>query len=150
MKNRKMSSEKFKFNGRIAALLVIAVVCLILFLTVFGFSLLKSFQVKQAQEIDMQLTVGNYTGFNVNTSALFFGTVVPGGTSKRSINIHNPLETPLKVMLSIEGELSQWALVSNNSFELKPNESREILIEINVPSSAEFGEYNSTFIITFK
>ena len=60
------------------------------------------------QEIAMYLTVANYTGFNVDTDALYFGAVGPAATSRRNVSITNIYGEPLRVTVDVAGELRPW------------------------------------------
>lgn len=101
------------------------------------------------KEIDMYITVGNYTGFNVNTSALFFGTVVKSGSSERYFIVTNEYNKELKVKINIKGELEDWTSLSENNFMLEKNANKTVTIKVNIPTEVESGDYTSIMKIKF-
>lgn len=100
-------------------------------------------------QYDMFLNVDNYTGFNVETSAIFFGTVKPGAMSMRNIQFENNNVT-LKVVIFTEGDLAKWVYTDKNSFILNPSEKKTVTIKALVPKNAEFGNYNGKIIVQFE
>ncbi len=98
----------------------------------------------------MHLTVGNYTGFDVTTNALIFGTVMPSSYAKRKINITNINERIHKIYIKPTGELAKWTTLSENKFVLKEGQSKEIAIKIDVPHDAEYREYTGSLKIIFR
>lgn len=103
----------------------------------------------EVKEIDMYLTVANYTGFNIDTEAIFFGTVIKGGTARRIITINN-YHIESNVFIVIEGDLKKWVSISDNNFTMHPNESRNITISTSIPQNAEFKNYTGKLRILFK
>ena len=101
------------------------------------------------EEIDMYITVGNYTGFNVNTSALFFGTVAKSGSSERYVVVTNEYSEELKVKINIKGELEDWTSLSEKKFMLEKNANKTVNVKVNIPPDVEFGDYTSTMEIKF-
>ena len=102
------------------------------------------------EEIYMYITVGNYTGFNVNTSALFFGTVVKSGSSERYVVVTNEYNESLKVKINIKGELKDWTRLSENNFMLEKNANKTVNVKVNIPPDAESGGYTGTMEIRFR
>jgi len=137
--------EKIKTKRAILTLLLIAAISSIS--TYFIYTYLESYEIKT---IDMHLTVGNYTGFDVTTNALVFGTVMPSSYAKRKINITNINERIHKIYIKPTGELAEWITLSENKFVLKEDQSKEIAIRIDVPYDAKYGEHTGSLKIIFK
>ena len=102
------------------------------------------------EEIYMYITVGNYTGFNVNTSALFFGTVAKSGSSERYVVVTNEYSEELKVKINIKGELEDWTSLSEKKFMLEKNANKTVNVKVNIPPDAESGGYTGTMEIRFR
>ena len=127
----------------------------LLFLVVVFFSLLtytiyNAFKPAEVKTIEMYLTVGNYTGFDVNASALIFGTVMPSSSAQRTVNITNIDENMHKVYIKPTGELAKWTSISEDKLILKGDESREVKVRVSAPLDAEHGEYTGKLKIIFK
>lgn len=99
-------------------------------------------------EIEMFAKVSNYTGFNVDTEAIFFGTLIPSSQSTRIINITNNNGASL-VKLKTKGELKKWVTLSEKQFTLEKDEIKTIKINIAIPKNAQFGEYEGVLKIYF-
>jgi hypothetical protein len=104
----------------------------------------------QTTAIGMHLTVGNYTGFDVNTSALFFGTVAGGGISERYVDIGNEFSQPLNVQVFFTGDLAPWASASEAAFRLDVDGTRTVNVSVHVPAGAEPGDYSGTMEVVFR
>ncbi|QQG38605.1 MAG: hypothetical protein HYS32_03285 [Candidatus Woesearchaeota archaeon] len=98
------------------------------------------------REIDIFITIGKVVGFNVNPSAIYFGTVPKGGISKRTIQ----LNTTEKSIIEIKtyGEASDWISVDKNKFIL--DGSTNITVIADVPVNSELGNYTGKLKIYFR
>ena len=101
------------------------------------------------QQFDMYLTVGNYTGFNVDTSAIFFGTVSPGGRGTRNVIITNNANATTRIELQTNGELARLVSFSNNSFSLAPGENSSVAVTATVPVDMPYGNYTGKLVIQY-
>ena len=101
------------------------------------------------QEFDMYLTVGNYTGFNVDTSAIFFGTVSPGGRGTRTVIITNYANATTRIELQTNGELARLVSFSNNSFSLAPGENSSVAVTATVPVDMPYGNHTGKLVIQY-
>ncbi len=101
------------------------------------------------QELDIYLKVGNYTGIDVDTSAVVFGTIMPTGRASRDIVITNEDVKQHKIRINIAGKLKDWITMSDNRFNLDASENRTITLTINVPGNARYGNYTDRLMIIF-
>lgn len=129
-----------------SALILAGAVIISVIITATTFHLFPPYDVK---ELGMYLQVSDYTGFNVETSAVIFGTIPPGGTGKRDITVSNLAATPKQVVIKTEGELAEWVSVEENRFLIQVNESKTINVFVYVPENAEFGNYTGTLKMLF-
>ena len=114
--------------------------------TVMVFHLVPS---HETEELEMRLQVSDYVGFDVETSAIVFGTVPPGGMGQRDIIINNLADEPRNILIRAEGGLSEWVSVSENMFLVLANEEKPVSVHVQVPEDAEFGNYTGTMKIHF-
>jgi hypothetical protein len=129
--------------------LFLIMLCVVV-ITAVSFILFYSYyMVLQVREIKMQLTIGDHIGFNVDTDALYFGTIPPGGIGNREIHIKNENYTQVKVNIKIFGPARKWIQVTNNNFILKKGESKDITFYSYVPKNIAYGIYNGEIKIIF-
>ena len=100
-------------------------------------------------EVRMQLNVADYTGFNLDTDALYFGAISPGGSGTRDLNMVNDRSGPRKVSVFLEGELAGWVQPSEGSFVIDGGGSKAVTFKVSVPPSAVTGEYSGTIRLVF-
>ena len=87
-------------------------------------------------------------GLNTDTDALRFGSLRSGGGSNRFVEISS--EKPSWVTVQLKGDLAQWVWVSNESFFLDKGEVDKVRFKLDVPGSAESGNYTGTAVFIFK
>src|SRR3989344_5117333 len=112
----------------------VAAISLALFISLMA--IVNHSKTVDSKEFQMYLNVDDYIGFNVDTEALFFGTVLAGGESSRSVNLENNFDVPLKVVIKAMGTLADWTSVSNNSFWMAANYTESVKVTIKVPEDA--------------
>jgi hypothetical protein len=102
----------------------------------------------QIVEYPTHLTVtAENVGVNVDTDALWFGHVPVGGSSARPIVVASSQKSFVKI--KAEGELAKWLIVSENNFKLMPDNKKEVMIKLDVPSNAEITSYEGTLSVYF-
>lgn len=104
------------------------------------------YKVKKVTVYNMSLTVGNSVGFNLDAQEINFGTLTPGGGSKREIFM--VVDKPTKVIIFMEGELANWTAVSDNDFIFEGNKS--IIFTAVAPENASLGTYTGKAIIVLR
>ena len=125
--------------GRRHILLIISVIVLFGFL-IFSFKFLFDHR-----EVSMFVKVSDYVGFNVNTSALYFGAISPGGSGFRFLELNS--FDKRKVFIVPSGKIKKWVSYSENGFVFEGNKS--VKITVNVPKDVEFGEYSGKLKLIF-
>ena len=123
----------------------------------------SSITYKEIRAIDMKVNIGDYVGFNLDTSYLEFGTMMPGGYSERTLDIHNDGNIPLRIEIEIiekkdinyflgeyEQLPEQWIIISENNFLLKPGEGKSVKFSIKPKEGAEQGNYMAQSIIKMR
>lgn len=107
------------------------------------------FVIKEIKTIEMHVKVDDYVGFNLDTDKLYFGTVMPGGSAKRSIKISNHYGYEIKVKIYTGGIISNWVYLNNTKFILQPNETIDVPFTVNVPKDTPYGNYTGKIKIVF-
>ena len=135
-----------KKNHIFILLLVIALISITTTILFYSFYIIEN-----VREFDMNLIVGNHTGFDVNTEKLTFGMITPTGSScTRYIFISNKKDYPLRVYINFYGNFANWVSVSDNYFVLKPDEEKKLSFTASAPRDAAYGNYTGTARFVFK
>ncbi len=108
------------------------------------------FFARDLQALPMHITVGDRMGFNTGTEALYFGTVIPPGSSTRYINVSHDERFPMKLKITTSGEMSEWMHVSENNFVVNPGQTKTIKVMAQIPKDVPLGNYTGTLYIDFK
>jgi len=102
----------------------------------------------EAAQTKMYLTVtAEEYGLNVDTDALWFGSITPGSSSSRPVNISSSRDS--KVVIKATGELAKWIVVSKNNFKIATGEKAEVWIAVNTPTSAQTRDYEGLLTVYF-
>ena len=131
---------------------------LILVIILISFSIIANIyktkeQVVEIEEIYMSMEFDNtiIAGFDANKTALTFGKIPLGSTSKRSFTVYNDLEFPIRIKIEKEGDISPYILISDASFNLDIAEEREIIVLATPAEGIEEKKYEGKLkIITTK
>jgi hypothetical protein len=141
MKRRNTKSSK-KMNRIMIIAIVLLAAGIVLNATAFMIP-------TSANEFDMYLTIDNYTGITVDTEAIFFGTVTPGGQNTRNVIITNNANATTRIELQTNGELARLVSFSNNSFSLAPGENSSVAVTATVPVDMPYGNYTGKLKILY-
>jgi len=114
----------------------IAVSVLVTFFAFFSINL------PEVMDVPIHFNVSDVMGFNVNTSALYFGTIPPSGTGTRHISIENMDGYAKMVGIRFFGQAAPWTYTENPSFTIGPHEKIKVPVNVHVPEDAPFGEYS--------
>jgi len=142
-----MKANKKKVNFLILLLLFI----IIFVLGVFLFSnLIDYLSILEKQELYARVIVSDHYGVDVNSSALMFGMIVPGSSSVRKTTITNDHSQDINVEIFVKGDIKEFLQISENDFNLKTGESKEIVFAAIAPGDKEFGVYEGKVIFIIK
>ncbi len=84
-------------------------------------------------------------GFDVNTSAITFGSIIIGGTSTRSILVNNSYPFPIRVKPEIEGDIAQ--LVTYDPTIINPYNTSKFYLTIYADSYDLVGNYTGNITL---
>jgi hypothetical protein len=121
----------------------------ILLITVFvsiclSFYLVNKTLLFSYKEVAIDFKVEEHLGFNSDKDALHFGTLIPGYTGFRNLDIQNIDCKKCRVVLKTD---SKWINIDKNNFILNQNEKETVYVYLNVPTDAKIGQYNNTLKI---
>lgn len=116
---------------------------------IFIFTLYLHFDILEKQEIFIELTIGNKTGFNLDSGKISFGAITPSSNSERVIYLKNIYDFPVKVELSAEGNVSKFLNYQDRYF-FEKHETKIVKIVASYSEGAEFGNYSGNLSIVFK
>ncbi|MBI4739489.1 hypothetical protein HY772_08185 [Candidatus Woesearchaeota archaeon] len=138
---------------KIAALLLVPlVICLgVILLSIFVL-LILNMQKYEVQELRMDITIGNYTGVNLDHDGIHFGTSKKGEERAitREVIVINNSTYNKKVAIEVVGNISKLISVSDNYLILPPDSNRSVLISAKVRREAEYGTYTGILRAVFK
>ena len=87
----------------------------------------------------------NLEGFDLNSSALTFGSIVFGGSSSRSVLVDNPYSFPVRVEPFVEGTISE--LVIYSPMIVSPHNSSSFQISVFSGPNISLGGYTGNISI---
>jgi hypothetical protein len=123
-------------------------ICLVIFIVVtigvvyfYAFNTLIGYK-----EYDVDYTIGNYMGFNLDEDAIHFGTVIPGMKTSRNINISSDRDAMINIYVK---NLDYFGIEENNFF-LNAGESKEVKLFVIPSYGAKEGNYSGKLEIVYK
>lgn len=106
---------------------------------------------RNTRKIPMEATVVKEgVGLNAGTDKCYFGHVPLNGTSERNLTLSHTFSYPARVSIKSEGNITRFLAISDDSFILDTNESREIKVRVSVPKGTETGKYEGTLKVIFR
>ena len=84
-------------------------------------------------------------GFDVNSSALTFGSFAIGGSSTRSILVNNSYSFPVRLEPVAEGSISQ--LIVYSPLTIQPYTTSSFKITVSAPLNATLGNYTGNISV---
>ena len=99
--------------------------------------------------IPVKVAVGNHSGFNIETSYLEFGMLVPGTNGIRNVTLTNGGQRK-DVTVSWSGSIKNWISSDTKYFILEPNQTSNIQFVLEVPSTAKQGNYSGQVRIVLR
>ncbi len=103
----------------------------------------------EVREVRMHVKVANYTGFNLDTDALYFGAIAPTGSGSRDIVLVNEEPRDKLVRVVMYGSLAPWVQPADNNIILPGNSNMSLNFAVHIPQDAEPGEYEGTIRLVF-
>jgi hypothetical protein len=99
--------------------------------------------------IDAEFIVGDHTGVNLDTDKLYFGMVVPGGSSERAAKIENTYDFPVKIKVFVTKNIADYIFLDRD-FIAPPNNITKIPVAVYVPDDLPYGNYTGKIRFEFR
>jgi zona occludens toxin (predicted ATPase) len=146
-KNKKIKKAK-KINQKNYLLIFFILFFLVLILSLYN--LFNYLSVLEKREIHTEVIVSDKVGIAINESALLFGMVMPGASSRKNITIINDYEQDIKVDIVSKGNIKNFLFASENSFIMDKGELKEIKFFVKIPKDTNYGKYEGKIIFVIK
>ena len=111
-------------------------------------------------EMDVNVSLPNQVGFNLDKDKMHFGEVpISGSSGFRTITLENEYDDTMKVIMNAEGEIEDWLVyeADNQTYNgklitfLEPGEKKDVKITLDVPWDATVGKlYEGELMILWK
>lgn len=88
-------------------------------------------------------------GFDLNSSALHFGNLLPESGSTRYVSITNPYDYQTYMVVTAQGNISSL-LRFNNSMYFLPGETRRVGITVSLGKDVSDGDYSGMVLFHFR
>ncbi len=98
--------------------------------------------------MDVSVVGEQNIGFNMDTDGLHFGTMMPGFTGARNIEIKD-VGRDILVEILTAGEMKAW-VVHDNRFMMKKGEQRNVTFSLAVPENASLRNHTGTVTFILK
>lgn len=132
--------DKSKNTMRVG--IVVFLIIVIFLLSVFLFAnFIDYLAVLDVEELYASVIVGDKYGLDVNGSALTFGMMPPGSTGTREFFLENKYKQDVRVKIYAKGDIADFLEISQNSFVLREDESRNVSVHVRPPHDAELRVY---------
>jgi len=125
--------------------IVIAIICIVVIIAMIIILVNSYVKMSSIRVIDVNFSISDYIGFNLDQESLNFGTTVPGGTATRVLELVS--DRPVKVHIVVNGEVEKWIYVSENDFIL--DGKKEVGFAIKAPDETPMGNYTGKVTIFF-
>jgi hypothetical protein len=114
-----------------------------------SYLLFQQFSAPQTVELYASLNVSSTVGVDVNSTALTFGSIPPGGTSVRNVVVSNTDGYDRTASFGIEGDIGRFVRLPQDTL-VKAHSNASIAIRADVPSDATDGSYAGKLKITLR
>ena len=130
--------------------LLVFTIMLVFIVIIAGIFFYNSYVIKEVKTLYMQVEISDRVAFKVNPDAIWFGKILPGGSSKRDLTLTNNYNYPLVVSIKITGDIAPYASVSANNFIMQAHESRPLTYYAKSHAGQALGNLTGYTKISFK
>ncbi len=101
------------------------------------------------QKYNLSAIVSSHYGIGFFDYNIFLGKVPPNAQGIRKLQINNNRSVPVRVIVQIYGNISQFINLSFYDTVLQPNETQTLRLAFAPPEGTKYGNYSGElFIIT--
>jgi len=87
-----------------------------------------------------------FLGFAADPGIANFGSVPRGNVGERAIILRNENEFPETIKFTAKGEIGPWISFQENNFVLGRNETKQVIVNVNVPNDAALGVHKGEIV----
>ena len=104
----------------------------------------------KTETIQVQFSVGNSVGIDVDSTALNYGRILPGGLAVRNVIVNNSYDIPVKVNIFISSGLEKYVSSEKNNVVLPPFSQEKISFYLVTQTETNQGNYSGTVKFVFR
>ncbi len=119
-----------------------------LFLICFSFYLWFS-RPLEVRVLDVGFIVGNKMGFDLNSSSLTFGIVLPGSAGVKTVLIENNYDFPVKLRVLVSKELGDF-IFSDSEIIILSKGVVPVDFTLILPAEIALGNYSGKLMFEFR
>jgi hypothetical protein len=143
---RKNKSRQMNRNFFAVASLILVVSSIFLAVAFTGF--VRSLPL-ESKEVDVSFEISDVLGVDLNTSALTFGTVVPGYSLERNVIIQNRNDFPVEAIVRFSADIDRFLSAPEKTLIL-PGEEKAISVTLVISKDEKFEAHSGTAIFEMK
>ena len=117
-------------------------ILILIFLTVYSYFGREPIQENKYYS---HLEIGEISGFDVNNSALMFGSILPKGSASRKITVDNTYDFDILVKFLAEGDISDFFF--KEDVLIKRGEVRDIYLSVVALEDSNKGFYDGNISV---
>lgn len=100
--------------------------------------------------LETKFYVSDRGGFEINTTALTFGKLSPGGSSSKKVYVSNERNFSVRIEIFASENIA-YLLSMEHEIILQPSENKTLGFNLYVPNNMSFGEYHGKVVLkTYK
>ena len=137
-----------RLSRRPVVLTICIVLCAIVGISI-AVAVFSSNNIAEIRDIPADVSIGSIPGFNADTDALHFGTIVSGSYARRSLKVESSED---RIVTAIAyGNISPMITVSENNFFVGPGKPKMIEVTVYSPPDDErTGDYSGFVRLIFR
>ena len=136
--------NKRKHNSR----LFFVIISIILLLIIIFFFLFY-FKPLETRVIEVKFSVADHPAFDLDSSKLVFGKVLPGSNAIRNIVLENKYDFPIEVKVLASKNIVQF-LQADSSFVIEAFNTSKFPVNLRIPNNAVFGDYSGKILFEIR
>lgn len=127
---------------------ILSMTCIILLIYI-GWLIFLNLSIVKIEKVPTSLTVVDkkMIGLDINTSSFNFGKVPLGAHSVRNFTITNDYDFKINIKIYTESNFSEWIVLSENNFEIRSGQTKNVQIKAEVPDLAKAGNYGGDIFV---
>jgi hypothetical protein len=93
--------------------------------------------------------VGERTGINLDSNALYLGKGLAGSILERQFTVQNPFNAPVDVSTECRGMGCEWIRIAPATFAHGPGETVTLTVTVTIPPHAPTGHFETGIDMRF-